>query len=65
MLRKRPTSASNDSVWVDNETCVDEGETVTVLQRHRGGVFARVKTAAGEEGWLKAAYLVIQNPEPH
>ena len=61
MLRNRPTSSSDDSVWVDCETCVDEGATVAVLERHRGGVFARVRTASGVEGWLKSAYLVVQN----
>ena len=61
MLRNRPTSSAHDSVWVDNETCVEEGATVTVLEHHRGGVFARVKTTSGQEGWLKSAYLVVQN----
>jgi uncharacterized protein YgiM (DUF1202 family) len=61
MLRKRPTSSVHDSVWVDDETCVEEGATVTVLEHHRGGVFACVRTASGQEGWLKSAYLVVQN----
>jgi SH3 domain protein len=36
------------------------GNAVEVLERNGG--YARVRTAAGSEGWVKAAYLVTKKP---
>lgn len=55
MLRNRATASSRDDVWVESEACVSNGEIVTVLSRARG--FARILTAEGEEGWIKARFI--------
>eukprot|EP01047_Picozoa_sp_COSAG01_P007679 COSAG01_NODE_294_length_19294_cov_35.559312_1_plen_114_part_10 len=56
MLRKVATSERSAKVWVDSRTSVGNGETVTVMRRE--GDFTWIRTTAGIEGYVKAAYLL-------
>jgi hypothetical protein len=63
MLRKVATSERSNAAWVDSRTTVPDGETVTVVRREAGG-FVWVRTAAGVEGFIKAAYLHAEEGVP-
>ena len=38
-------------------TIVDKGKTVTLIGRNTSGTWVQVRTAAGETGWMKTAFL--------
>ena len=57
LLRKVPTHSRSGDVYLRSRTASRDADIVSILRVHEGGEFAWVRTAAGVEGYLKAAYL--------
>jgi len=55
MLRKVADTSREPSVFVESRACVRDGEVVSVLRYQPD--FCWVKTARGEQGFLKSSYL--------